>query len=182
MNTALKEWSAVVEALGAGRQIVLFRKGGIVEAKQGFELRHATFLLFPTWEHQHARLLKPGMLAGVPPREGLIEIRYRAEATDIFSAPADLAALRRADAYHIWNETFFAQRLQYRPDLPLYAVLLRVFRLPQPQLIPDRPSYAGCKSWVHLTEEIGLPGEQPVLGDEAFAAERAAVRRELAVE
>ena len=40
MNTALKEWSAVIAALDRGLQIFLLRKGGIVEARRGFQLQY----------------------------------------------------------------------------------------------------------------------------------------------
>src|SRR3954447_14252178 len=54
VNTALKEWASVISVLSTGQQVVLLRKGGIVEAKRGFELLHPEFLLFPAFEHQHA--------------------------------------------------------------------------------------------------------------------------------
>ena len=49
-NLALKEWSGVVEALLAGRPLVLLRKGGIAE--KGFAISKEPFWLFPTWSHQ----------------------------------------------------------------------------------------------------------------------------------
>jgi hypothetical protein len=49
---ALKEWAVVCKALEEGRQVLLLRKGGIMEYKQGFEVKHDKFLLFPTFEHQ----------------------------------------------------------------------------------------------------------------------------------
>src|SRR4051794_14966136 len=127
MNTALKEWASVIAALGAGRQIVLLRKGGIVEAKRGFELRHPEFLLFPTFEHQHAESLKPEFqpLAQAPPDEG-IRINHMARVTAIFPAPDAITAA------HIWNERFLKMRREYRPDLPLYLILVRVYRLAHP--------------------------------------------------
>jgi hypothetical protein len=177
MNTALKEWNSVVNALGAGRQILLLRKGGIVEARQGFQLRHPEFLLFPTWEHEHARYLQVG--APADPDPGNIPIRYWARAEGLREAPPVLALLRGLP--HIWNDTFLQMRMNYRPDLPLYAVLLRVYRLAHPQTIPDRPSYAGCKSWVHLTEELDTGGSEPVLPDGEFGRQRTAVERLLQV-
>ena len=59
-------------------------------------------------------------------------------------------------------------RRGYRPDLPLYLILVRVYRLAHPCVIPNRPSYAGCKSWVNLTEEIDIGGATPVLDDAAY--------------
>ena len=49
---ALKEWAVVCRALEEGRQVLLLRKGGILEYRQGFKVRHDRFLLFPTYEHQ----------------------------------------------------------------------------------------------------------------------------------
>lgn len=48
MMAALKEWAIVCKALEEGRQVLLLRKGGIMEYKQGFEIKHNKFLLFPT--------------------------------------------------------------------------------------------------------------------------------------
>jgi hypothetical protein len=172
MNIALKEWSAVIAALDCGAQILLLRKGGIVEARRGFEPRYAEFLFFPTSEHQHARYLKPqwtGLLALATPEAGL-RISHLGHVTDVLPAPRDQAAL--VEAPHVWNEDFIQQRYNYRPDLALYVLVVRVFRLASPHLIPLRPAYAGCKSWVHFTEEIPAKGMEPVLAEAEFALQR----------
>ena len=128
MNTALKEWSAVIAALDRGTQILLLRKGGIVEAKRGFEPRYAEFLLFPTFEHQHARYLKPGCseLLGdmAAPSEGSVYISHLARVTDVLQAPQSLPELLSLADRHVWNEDFIRQRISYRPDLPLYVLLV----------------------------------------------------------
>ena len=49
---ALKEWAVVCRALEEGRQVLLLRKGGILEYRQGFKVEHNRFMLFPTYEHQ----------------------------------------------------------------------------------------------------------------------------------
>jgi hypothetical protein len=176
MNIALKEWSAVIAALDRGTQIFLLRKGGIVEAKRGFEPRFAEFLLFPTFEHQHPRYLKPGCseLLGdmAAPPEGSVCISHLARVTDVLQAPKSLPELLSLADRHVWNEDFIRQRISYRPDLPLYVLLVRAYRLKRPQLIPLRQSYAGCKSWVHLTEEVSIAAVQPVLPEEEFARQR----------
>jgi hypothetical protein len=173
MNIALKEWSAVIAALDRGAQIFLLRKGGIVEARRGFEPRYAEFLFLPTIEHQHARYLKPewaGLLGCVTQPEASLQISHVGHVTDVLRAPRDQAAL--IEAPHVWNEDFIRQRYNYRPELPLYVLVVRVFRLATPYLIPVRPSYAGCKSWVHLTEEIPAEGMEPVLSEAEFALQR----------
>jgi hypothetical protein len=172
MNIALKEWSAVIAALDRGAQIFLLRKGGIVEARRGFEPRYAEFLFFPTTEHQHARYLKPewaGLLADTAEQDS-VHISHLGQVTDVLRAPQDQAALLAAP--HVWNEDFIRQRYNYRPDLTLYILVVRVFRLRAPHLIPQRPAYAGCKSWVHLTEEIPVDAVEPVLVEAEFAQQR----------
>ena len=174
MNLALKEWESVVNAIGSGLQICLLRKGGIIEADRGgFQLREREFLLFPTYEHEHLLMLKEqhkGLMR--PGCAGEIQISLLTEVTDVIQA-SSFEQLRRAEPHYIWNERFLTKRLEYKPELPLYCILLRAFRLPTSRCIPDRPSYAGCKSWVHLTEEIDTTGAIPVLSDQEYERERA---------
>jgi len=49
----------VVDALVRGEQVLDLRKGGLHEEGRAFALRAARFWLFPTYEHQHAELVKP---------------------------------------------------------------------------------------------------------------------------
>jgi hypothetical protein len=58
LRVALKEWASVCGALSRGRQIILLRKGGIYESAGEFEIEHRQFLLFPTYLHQNAAMLK----------------------------------------------------------------------------------------------------------------------------
>ena len=55
----LKEWATVVKALEYGKQTVILRKGGILETASGFRVESKKFLLFPTWEHQETKHVKP---------------------------------------------------------------------------------------------------------------------------
>jgi hypothetical protein len=181
MNVALKEWSVVIAALDRGAQIFLMRKGGIVDAKRGFEPRYAEFLFFPTAEHQHARYLKPewaGLLANAAPTNRL-NISHLGQVTDVFRAPQDPALLLAAP--HVWNEDFIRQRYNYRPDLPLYLLVVRAFRFAAPYTIPLRSAYAGCKSWVHLSEEILAEAMEPVLAEAEFAEQRRLLLAQLGV-
>lgn len=172
-STALKEWSAVIAALDRGLQIFLLRKGGIVEARRGFQLKHSEFLLFPTFEHQHARFLKPEYMDLLAPQpDGHVRITHLARVTDVLQAPSPLAGMSAVAECHVWNEEFIRQRYEYRPDLPLYVLMVRAYRLREPQFIPLRASYAGCKSWVHLTEEIAMGAAEPVLDEPEFAERR----------
>ena len=55
---ALKEWAIICKALEDGRQTLLLRKGGILEYRKGFEVKHSEFLLYPTFEHQSMNSIK----------------------------------------------------------------------------------------------------------------------------
>lgn len=81
-----------------------------MEAKRGFELLHPDFLLFPTFEHQHAASLKPEFqeLAGTP-ADAEIHIEYLARVTGIFPAPDSIHAA------HIWNDRFLTMRRETGP-------------------------------------------------------------------
>ena len=175
MNVALKEWANIVAAISQGAQIVLLRKGGIVEADRGgFRPKYREFLFFPTFEHQHSRLLKSHVEPAASPISGTVEITTVCEVTDAVPAPPEPRQLIESPDLYIWNEQFIRARYDYRPDLPLTLLLVRARILVQPRLIPDRPSYAGCKSWVHLTEEIDTTSE-PVLDDAAYKFQRGRV-------
>jgi len=180
VDVALKEWAVLVEALAAGRQSILLRKGGIVESRGGFQVRHPAFLLFPTFEHQHASfiraehadLLERARQLWLP---GELRLELWADVAEILTAPAEPDRLLAASHLFIWNERYIQQRYEYRPDLPLSLLMVRVRRLKEPAVVPMRPSYAGCKSWVNLTEDVPVDDAQPVLTDAEFAG----IRRQL---
>src|SRR5271168_5057936 len=87
MSSAFKEWHVIVEALGAGEQILILRKGGIAEDGGGFTVKAGKFWLFPTHFHEQLAKTKPAAkkffdrVGGVPsPRkDSSIHLRYFAE-------------------------------------------------------------------------------------------------------
>ncbi len=176
MRVALKEWAVVCEALAAGRQIFLLRKGGIAEGKRGFELLHDRFVFFPTWEHQQRdwvraenRTLFDALEPSDPDR---IEVRHGAQVDEVLPAPADIGRLVDAGALHIWEEPYLRMRYNYRPDLPLYLVLVRAFTLAAPQTIANDRRYKGCRSWVDLYEDVDAEGAANAVSDARFEAEK----------
>lgn len=168
---SLKEWAAVCRALDAGDQVLLLRKGGIGE-RRGFEVVGTEFLLFPTFEHQHGDKIRPehrrhfeDAMSSRPPEGRLvIEHRARVRAALPLTEPgvhADPEAVfQRTAPFHIYNREHVAERLAYRPQAPLVAVVLEVRRLAAPLDLADERRYAGCRSWVDLpkvTFEAGRP-------------------------
>jgi hypothetical protein len=166
VTAALKEWAVAVDALAQAETIVLLRKGGIRE--QAFAVTQSRFWLYPTYEHQKPALLKPefasrAMLMTHPEPEA-IKISAWAEVTHSFqiSEPAAIGALL---LFHIWTAEFVSERLKWKPRLPLAVLLLRTYCLVQPQLIPYRSEYGGCRSWVTLEIPPDMAAAIPVLSE-----------------
>jgi hypothetical protein len=174
---ALKEWAAVCQAMLTGRQIMLLRKGGVYEAKTGFELENPQFLLFPTYLHQHLKMLKPEAHAGFEPHSAepeRITLSLAGQVTDIIRLTSR-QQMNAIDAEHIWTSPLIDMRFNYRPENPLYLLLVRAYKLPQPVTIDNTPAYAGCKSWVPLENGVELSGVAPVMDDAAYERRRNAI-------
>ncbi len=187
MKTALKEWAVVIEAIAAGHQTFLLRKGGIAEASPGFEPglkpAHREFLAFPTWEHQHLDAVRPEfhhLFSKIAkPKPDQLEIRYMGEVTDVLTAPHSRLQIDHLTPRHIWTDTYIGKRYDYRPDLPLFVVIVRLFRLREPHIIPLDPRYAGCRSWVELQQDVPTDSLEPVIDDAAFRLLRDELRDHL---
>ena len=181
---ALKEWAVTVEALAAGDQVLIVRKGGIGEKR--FELPHPRFYLFPTYAHQRPELVKPAW------RERFGDPLARRDEPDRLPLPAyaelhsaypiaDPEALAAIDGLHILAPSYAEERLRWRRVHPLWAAVLRVWNVPEPPVLEDAAAHGGCVSWVELPEPIGAPAERrPALSDEAFADAAGAVEAALA--
>ncbi len=172
LQPALKEWQVAIRALEQGDTIMLLRKGGIREAGKTFAVQHDRSLLYPTYEHQQPRLLKPPYDQQVevvasgwhPPA---VEISSWAAITDALVVP-NHACITALAPFHIWNGTFVSERWQWQPNRPLTVLLLRVYRLPTAITLPYDAAYGGCKSWINLTRAIDLDGSEPVLAEATY--------------
>lgn len=158
---SLKEWAAACRALDAGDQLVLLRKGGIGE-RRGFEVVGTEFLLFPTFEHQHAAKIRPehrghfdrAMAARPPEGRLVIEHGARVHAALPLTEPGDRRdpepIFELTAPFHVYTRAHVAERVAYRPQAPLVAVVVEVRRLAAPLDLVDERRYAGCRSWVDL--------------------------------
>ncbi len=173
LTTALKEWRVAVQALTHGETILLLRKGGIHEVGGRFQVPYRQVLLYPTDEHQKPQLLKspyaeqvrPGLPGSHPAQ---IHLEAWAEITHVFQVQ-EAAVVRSLLPLHIWNDAFVVERLQWKPKSPLYLLLLRVYRLARPQVIPFMANYKGCKSWIELERAIAIAGSTAVLNDGEYS-------------
>jgi hypothetical protein len=175
--SALKEWAIVCKGLEDGRQTILLRKGGIMERKRGFELRHNDFYMFPTYEHQSRDLLqqeyadKFETILQDKPLDDLNTIYLYAKVvfiTETFSRKM----LHDLRDFHIWNEKYINARMDYNPEKPLSIILLRVYRLNKALNVALSPQQAGCRSWIGFqslsTEDSQDNIGKPVLGNDIF--------------
>src|SRR5437899_5426418 len=173
LSIAFKEWAVICRALAEGRHALILRKGGIAEDGGRFRPEHDRFLLYPTFFHEQQRTgIKPELLQLLEaaerdkPPPGTIRFSHFATVADSFQV-ADLDKALALDHLHGWTADAVQRRFHYRtPGLCVLAV--RVFQLPAPVDIVERPEYAGCKTWVKLHGAIPTEGATPVLGDPPF--------------
>ena len=173
---ALKEWAITCDAIGRGEQILLLRKGGIHEDGKDFRVIHREFLLYPTYEHQKADLLR---MEHQPALEALLERpRNDEQITFIHFAVAeevleveDQGKVDDLAPHYIWTTGYAQSRLRWKPMLPLSVMLLRAYRLEAPVTVPWIPEYSGCTSWVEVLTDVPLGKLEPVLSDTEFRAQ-----------
>ncbi len=172
MRQALKEWSIAIEALKHGETILLLRKGGIREANKRFSVPYDQALLYPTYEHQNPELLKSpysnrvqSVLSGWHPET--ISVGAIADITHVFQL-SDAETVNALLPFHIWNDRFVNERLNWKPRSPLYVLLLRVSTLAQPHLISNPEDYRGCRSWIELADDVDADRATPVMSDRTY--------------
>ena len=173
MRTAFKEWAIVVDALGRGEQMLILRKGGLAEERDGFAVEHPEFFLFPTLHHQQ----RESVVEGARERYDRIVHQFAPPEVVRIEFQAEVAAWRRVESLsaaealrgqHIWRDEVVAERFEWGKEKHIHALALRVRRLPLPIELPMAASYGGCRSWVELEKGIPLTGAVPVLDQVAF--------------
>ncbi|HTN43994.1 MAG TPA: DUF1802 family protein [Nitrospiria bacterium] len=180
---ALKEWAIILRALAEGRQVLLLRKGGLIENTARFKVEHTEFFIYPTYLHQQRRGIIPAwrkyldQILAAPPPKGEVHLTHYAVVQQMFKI-TEPERIKTLSAFHVLNEHEVRKRFFYGQAPGLNLVLLRVFQLAESFRIPVQPSYAGCRSWVDLGQEIPTSRCRPVLGDDTFAmkARRIAAR------
>ena len=174
---ALKEWAIICKALEDGRQILLLRKGGIMEYRKGFELKHNEFLLYPTFEHQSLESIKAEYKEKL--KEILEEqnkytsrketdkdnknsdinniniIKLFAKVEDVVEI-SDKVTLSKLRDHHIWSDEYVMTRMNYNPSKPMSILLLRIYKIKKPLIIDINDKWSGCKSWIDIEKDINI--------------------------
>lgn len=187
-HSAFKEWHLIVQALGAGAQTLILRKGGIAEGRGGFAVKADRFWLFPTFFHAQLEKAKPTAQRWAdplavrvegevrPPRE--LKIEFFAETTDALFV-SDWAKIAALDGFHFWSEATVRERFDWSKPAGLHVLVVRVQKLNTPQNILVTPEMAGCKSWVDLPTAFTSAESKHVLSGEEFSLRRAAILKVL---
>lgn len=171
---ALKEWNATCRALAEGRQIILLRKGGLLDEDGVFTLEQSKFWMLPTAFHQEPHLLKKQHLDLLDKSTFEPHLPGDDLNLQIFATVAKVWALDEdaedtlTTMSHIWTSAYLDGRWTYKPDHPLLCVALRVYRDTQEHHVPTSPDYFGCRSWIDLPEEFAVSHSKPVLDDAVF--------------
>jgi hypothetical protein len=180
---AFKEWAVICAALAAGRKSLILRKGGIHEGRTGFQVNHEEFWLFPTNIHQAADDLAEEYLdiwqnlRRNPAEDDAIPIRHYAIVERTLEVTEE-SALPKLKGLHGWSDRVIQERFRYKQP-GLFALLVRVYKLPTELRLANSPHFAGCRSWVDLEKPLSTAELRPVLSDETHMIKMAEIERRL---
>ncbi|MGF1579319.1 MAG: DUF1802 family protein [Gemmataceae bacterium] len=171
LEHAFKEWAAICDALGDGRQGLILRKGGISEHNGEFTPDYTRFWLYPTYTHQQEQGIKseanrPRTSRHTDSFQGKVLLRHFAEVT-VTAYVGEWDILRSLDRWHCWTPETVLKRFQYR-DPGMYILGVRVYAVPRPFQVLETDSYRGCRSWVELESAKPTDGAKPVVDDSTY--------------
>lgn len=160
-TTCLKEWNAVVESLGQGKQSILIRK---------YSTSQEGFFLFPTFSYtkpdNYLKSFKQEYWDFIEKNklptkvDAKREIKYYAKVEEVVKKPSN--EMNKFNKFHIWTKNHLNSYLKQRPG---YVWILRVFKLESPfmaELNPNAIIYA------YLDKNMSLENSNPVLSDSEY--------------
>ena len=152
-----KEWNVVCDAIGSGRQDIIFRKGGIHEGRAGFSFKHEEFFLFPTLFHAQDQYVTEGE---APSRSewqpgDVVEIAYFCRVKSAVTL-TDWQQVEALSDRHIWTEQTIRERFDWEgkgmATGSIHVAMLEVEKLARPWQLIYEKKYGGCRSWVSLPD------------------------------
>ncbi|MCS6243347.1 MAG: DUF1802 family protein [Opitutus sp.] len=145
---AFKEWQVIVDALAAGEQSLLLRKGGIAEGRGGFDPERADrFWLFPTQFHAQREKTKPALaqrLNSEPsePLDTQVTLTAFAEVTH-HRFVSDWSAVAALDPFHDWTEATVREKFDWGQPPGLNALVVQVHQLNTPITLEAHSGHGG---------------------------------------
>lgn len=178
LSIALREWSAVVDALGHGTQTVMVRS---------FIPKSPRFFLYPTYSFYTSAKTRPQCFDEkfqpqyldkarisaektlLRAHDLLVDFNYYAEFDDAVSVE-DQSAWKRLEPFYIWS---FDHIRQYATSTA-FVWIVRVYRLPQTLVISRKPG-GGPPTFYNHSNELCIEGSAPVLTDTQFEQMRSQI-------
>ena len=177
LRIALKEWAVVQRALLETHQLLLLRKGGLIEETGEFDLKSRDFLILPTYIHEVERAgdVQPRFVdwlreeeARRPPANR-IRFECACHVDEIVRADSR-DALKKLAPQHIWSDQFIDGRFDWEPYKPVFALICRAYGLAAPVTVAYEDEYGGCKSWIELRDPVSTAKCIPAIATgDAFA-------------
>ncbi len=178
MKDALKEWNSTLEALGSGKLIAIWRKGGIEDTpnvrtpNEAFKTKSKQFVLYPTYTHQSIEKIKPEFTSvlnerNVINKDNQVKLKYWALVEEEI-IPESIDELLALSSELANTDEHLVSSWNLYPDHKGKILLLRVYKLGDPILITHSPNYNGCKSWIELSIDIPKVGSKAVLSFKDF--------------
>lgn len=161
MRKCFKEWNAIVESLGMGKQSILIRK---------YKTNVDKFLLYPTvsytlkdnyldaFQKEYRDFAKNNALPKVDKND--VELKYFASVEGVYNL-----SIRKAvsiNDYHIWNKDHIKN---YLNDKTGFLWLLRVYELDEPVMGNTKRA---AITFAELNKDISLEDSKPVLSNKEF--------------
>lgn len=175
MSTTFKEWQVICDALAAGRQSIILRKGGIHEGRSGFSFAHDSFYLFPTKFHAQAdHVRESSFIPDSEWKEGEeLQITHHAKA--LFAVTlTNWEKVSALAPYHIYTDKTLKERFDWEgkgmASGSIHVAFIRVSKLLNPITLTYSKSFGGCRSWLEIP---GIPetladAAHPVIGESDF--------------
>ena len=160
ITKCLKEWNAIIEALGCGKQTILIRKYGtninefLFYPTIGYTKKNNILYAFKDDE----RTFVDNKL--YPNEDGkLFEVKYYATVEEIIKKPS--TEISKYDQFHIWTTDHVKKYFFDKKDIRIW--ILRVYELDEPQMLKKVRGLI----FANLDTPIKLKGE-PVIPDNEF--------------
>lgn len=179
MKYALKEWSTTVEALGKGRVVAVWRKGGIQDKPsvkkpfESFNVEQDQFVLFPTFTHQNLDNIKKEFWplhdqSTGPNKDNQVKVKYWAEVEEEIEVET-IDQLLNISGQLINSDEHLVSSWNLYPDHKGKILFLRTYSLSDPILVPNSDEYSGCKSWIELKINVPKIGSKALLPFKDFS-------------
>ena len=171
---AFKEWAIVCDSIARGETSLIFRKGGIAEGRDGFQFKHLSFFLFPTYFHGQIERTRLSLERDVKPQQDPVAISVLVQ-VEFATLVRDLALFQSLESLHVLQKSVLEERFHYDDREGLHLAFVRAYRISPVWEFPFRPSYGGCRSWVTLPQPPLDSRMDRVLPDEEQSRRRSLV-------